>query len=149
MAYWDEIRNVGQAKTWVDHLPLNYKYSAGVAGQRFAEGLKQGKILGSKCSKCGQTFLPPSIYCPECYVYTSEYVEVGPQGELYSFAERNNRVVGLIRFSGVRGGLIHYVKKPAAGKLRVGLKVRASFRPADQRVGDLADIEFFEIVSDK
>lgn len=145
MEYPKDVERVGQARSWVDHLPLNYKYSAGVAGQRFAEGLKQGKILGSRCPKCGETFLPPSIYCPNCYVYTSEYVEVGPEGEVYSFAEREGRVVALIKFRGVSGGLIHYVRKPDAGKLRVGQRVIPVFKPAEQRRGDLFDIEFFEI----
>ncbi|MEM0271720.1 MAG: Zn-ribbon domain-containing OB-fold protein [Thermoprotei archaeon] len=141
----ESLRNMIQAKNWVDSLPLNYKYSAGVSGQRFAEGLKQGKILGSKCNRCGETFLPPSLYCPKCYVYTSEYVEVQPNGEIYTFTEVDGRVVALIKFPGVNGGLIHTVKKPSAGKIRIGLRVSAVFRPTEQRKGDIADIEFFEI----
>lgn len=147
--YPEDVTHVAQAKSWVDHLPLNYKYSAGVAGQRFAEGLKQGKILGSKCPRCGQTILPPSIYCPDCYVYTAEYVEIPPVGEIYSFAERGDTVVAVIRFSGVKGGLIHYVRRPDAGRLRMGLKVKPVFRPPEQRKGDLFDIEFFEVSPDK
>jgi len=150
MTYPDNLTNFAQAKSWTDHLPLNYKYSAGVAGQKFAEGLKQGKILGSKCAKCGETFLPPSIYCHNCFVYTSEYVEIPPQGEIYSYTEMGDAVVALVRFDGVKGGLIHYVRKPDAGKLRIGLRVQAVFRPAEQRKGDLTtDIEWFEIRPDK
>lgn len=145
MSLPDGLRNTSQAKNWVDSLPLSYKYSAGVSGQRFAEGLKQGKILGSKCSKCGETFLPPSLYCPNCFVYSSEYVEIPPYGEIFSFAEADGKAIALIRFQGVTGGLIHVVKRPSAGKLKIGLRVSAVFRPAEQRKGDLTDIEFFEI----
>jgi uncharacterized OB-fold protein len=141
----DGLKNVFQTKAWKDTLPLNYKYSAGVAGQRFAEGLKQGRIIGSKCGKCGQIFVPPSLYCHACYVYTTEYVEVPPYGEIYSFTESGGVIVALIRFKGVTGGLIHYIRRPGAGKLKIGLSVAAVFKPQESRRGDITDIEYFEV----
>jgi len=53
--------------------PVKNIYTAGVAGQRFFEELKEnGKIYGSKCEKCGLTYVPARIYCEKCFNHLAE-----------------------------------------------------------------------------
>jgi len=144
----ERLANNKEMREWSDHIPLSWKYSAGVAGDRFLQLLKQGKIQASTCKKCSRMFLPPKIYCKECFVETREWREIpGDSGYLYTYTEvvkdRGMEVIALVKFDGVDGGLIGrlQVERP-----RIGMKVKAVFKPKDQRKGELADIEYFERV---
>jgi uncharacterized OB-fold protein len=134
-----------EIRSWNDHIPLRYKYSLGLAGEKFSKSLIKGKLLGSKCHKCNKTYLPPSIYCAECFQQITEFVEVGPGGEIYSLTESDDELIVVVKFRGVEGSLIHRLKRPAAGKVRIGQGVVAVFKPENQRVGDITDIEYFEL----
>jgi len=47
--------------------PFQYNVTAGTAYSRFLEGLKNGKIYGTYCNRCGHVFVPPKMYCPYCF----------------------------------------------------------------------------------
>ena len=145
----DRIARVDKLKSWADQLPLHYEYTAGVAGERFLRGLKEGKILAARCKKCGTKYLPPKAYCVECYVAIDEFVEVGPEGKASAIARssvgfegdrlRAPRAFAFVTFRGVNGGLVHL-----AGKgVDAGSKVTPRFKPKGKRVGALTDIEEF------
>jgi uncharacterized protein len=56
----------GKIVGWRDTIRLRYEYTAGIAGETFLRALKDGKILASKCARCGEVRVPPRIYCLEC-----------------------------------------------------------------------------------
>ncbi len=132
-------------RPWVDSLPLEYKYSLGVAGKTFSEGLKQGKILASKCSRCNESRIPPSIYCVGCFGYSDGYVQVSETGTLYSFASRGDVVVAAVEFKGVKGLLFHRLAVSDRNKLEIGAPVRPVFVQQAIRKGDITDIDHFEL----
>jgi len=52
--------------------------------RQFIEFLKQGKLMGNKCKKCGKKFLPPRAGC-QCGSTDMEWFEVNPEGTLYAW----------------------------------------------------------------
>ncbi|BDC17616.1 Zn-ribbon domain-containing OB-fold protein [Acidianus sp. HS-5] len=126
---WD--KSVKEIK-WNDVMETErYEYTVGPAGEEFFNGLKQGKIVGSKCSKCGKVYVPARFYCEDCFVKIDNYVEVD-KGSAYVdsytviYKDDEGHVlekpvyIALIRFPNTVGGLLCY----AEGNVRIGAKVR-------------------------
>ncbi|KUO83650.1 MAG: DNA-binding protein, partial [Thermoproteus sp. CIS_19] len=57
-----------------------YEYTTGEALGRFLAGLKEGKILGTYCAKCGRVFVPPRMYCSYCFREVDGWVEARDEG---------------------------------------------------------------------
>ena len=53
--------------------------------EKYAEGLKQGKLLGLKCNDCGAYTAPPKKVCMECSSENLEVVELSGKGKLQTF----------------------------------------------------------------
>jgi hypothetical protein len=53
--------------------------------QEFAEGLEQGKLRATRCSKCGALYYPPRNDCPKCFTDGLQWVELEGTGELVSY----------------------------------------------------------------
>ncbi|AWR99239.1 Zn-ribbon domain-containing OB-fold protein [Metallosphaera hakonensis] len=104
-----------------------YVYTLGIDGETFMQGLKQGKIIGRKCPKCGRVYVPPRMYCEDCFIENKDYIEVHePYLDSYTVIHYDNRgarleplTIGLVRFKGVSGGLLALVD----GKPEIGRKV--------------------------
>ncbi len=144
-----------------------YDFSAGPTISRFLQGLKEGKILGRKCPRCGRVYVPPRDYCEYCHVALTDWVEVPDTGTVHTavvsyISVRRERlekpeVVGVIRLD-VPGyppngyefaGLFHRLCVPPEEAMSdevIGMKVRARWKPKEQRTGSILDIECFEPV---
>ncbi|MEW6070199.1 MAG: Zn-ribbon domain-containing OB-fold protein [Candidatus Thermoplasmatota archaeon] len=115
-------------------IPVWYLYTVGVAGEKFFQGLKQGKLIAVKCNKCNKIFLPPKIYCLECFSELNNYVEIDNEGEVYSFTKleidlEGNKLdkpetIAFVKFKNVTGGLIQRVESE---KIKIGMKVKVKF----------------------
>jgi uncharacterized protein len=55
---------------------LDYKIVTSPVHKRFDEQMRQGRIVGHKCPKCGLVYVPPKGFCPLCSVVTGESHEV-------------------------------------------------------------------------
>jgi hypothetical protein len=53
--------------------------------QNYIEGLKSGKILGSKCKKCGNIMIPLKPVCSKCGSFDVEEFETKGKGVIRSF----------------------------------------------------------------
>ncbi len=51
----------------------------------FARHLKDGRLMGSKCSACEQLSFPPRADCPACRHGEFEYAEMSGQGTVMTF----------------------------------------------------------------
>jgi uncharacterized OB-fold protein len=47
--------------------------------------LNEGKLMGSRCQKCGVLSLPPRPICIKCYSKEMEWVEMKGRGKLVAF----------------------------------------------------------------
>ena len=52
---------------------------------KFWEGLKAGKVYGTKCTKCGQLYFPPVADCGKCLSSEIEWVELDTEAEIETF----------------------------------------------------------------
>ena len=53
--------------------------------QHYINGLKSGKILGSKCKKCSKLMIPLKPICPKCGSFDVEEFETTGKGVVRSF----------------------------------------------------------------
>jgi len=51
---------------------------------KFLEALKEGKLMGTKCKKCGEKYLPPRAHC-KCGSREVEWYEAPTHGKLFSY----------------------------------------------------------------
>lgn len=155
MTILEKLENASQAKQWLDNIPTKYLYSYGIAGERFFREIKDhGRLMTAKCKSCGISYIPPRLYCEECFEELQAWTPLKSEGEVYSYTishvsidgTRSNKpkVLALIKFSGVKGGLIHWLDNVDKKKLRIGMKVKPIFRPRSRRTGTINDIEYFE-----
>ena len=122
-----------------------------MAGEKFLRGVQEGKLLASACSKCGRRFIPPKMYCADCFKET-RFREIGLTGKVAALTEshvgfagerlRSPRLFAYVTFPGVTGGLV----QTARGKgLKLGSKVAVRFRAKTKRTGSMLDFEFVKV----
>ena len=71
------------ALQWVDMRDLTVKYIISIENiQNFFEGLKEGKLLATRCKKCEELFFPPQKDCPRCMDEDMDWVELKNEGIL-------------------------------------------------------------------
>ena len=75
-------------------LPLApaFNWSVGNWMEQFFDGLKERKIIASKCVSCGRVFLPPRMICERCFIKTEEWVELPQTGTVEALTEAHVEV---------------------------------------------------------
>ncbi len=63
-------------------ISVDMRYATGPVMGKFLKAFKDRKILGNKCPKCGRIQLPAREVCAECRVRVTDFVEVGPKGQV-------------------------------------------------------------------
>ena len=133
--------------------PVHFRYTAGVAGEKFLREIKDnGRLVAARCNNCQLNYLPPRIYCERCMAKLDEYVKIENEGIIQSFTvctqDREGKQlaepvnVAFVRFPSAHGGLIHRTN----GEVCVGDKVHLVFKDKSSRTGSILDIECFEKV---
>ena len=142
---------------------LRYKWSAGPHLQAFFLGLKEGKMIGNKCPKCGHALIPPVPVCAKCHVEMGDFMEFPSHGTVISYSF----VVDPIFDSGtgdwrptpyaiasinVDGGtdatFFHKLEETDPAKIKIGMKVEAVFRPKEERKGTMEDVLFLRAIEE-
>ncbi|MCF8109372.1 MAG: Zn-ribbon domain-containing OB-fold protein [Desulfohalobiaceae bacterium] len=52
----------------------------------FADFLEKGKIMGTRCLKCGRSYFPPRADCSECLSSTIDWFEITGPGKLLTWS---------------------------------------------------------------
>ena len=148
-------------RTTRNDITLPYEWALGPTWTRFFDGLKEEKILGNKCKECGKVFVPARPFCPDCYDDMDEWVEVGQEGTIESWALVCNEYIGqvkeppyavaLIHLDGADCNFNHFVSgfdlsdlDQVRARLKTGTRVKAVWNK-DKRA-DIYDLAFFEPV---
>ena len=135
---------------------LRYEYALGEVAGHFMEGLKDGKILATRCSKSGLTYLPPRAYCEQSFERCDGWVEAAHQGIIEAstivvrgFAGKRETPVAIafVRLDGVDSAIGNYVDEldltdheAAMKKLAPGNRAQVVFR--SEREGRITDFSF-------
>lgn len=142
-------------------MSIPYKFSAGLYIGRFLEELRDNeRIYANKCPKCGRLLLPPRIMCGRCSVRMGDWIDQGHEGTVVSFGvtvePQLDVTTGEMRkvpftTAGIQldGGasILHFLEETDVSKLRLGMKVRAVFKPKEERQGLITDILHFKIIN--
>ena len=141
----ERVGAASEMRSWAGSIPLRYEYTAGVAGEVFLRGLKEGRILAGYCPSCRSAALPARTYCVDCFTATSEFVPAGPVGLVKAVTRKKGAggetvSFGFVEFPGTKGGLVHRLLPG----VRAGSKVRAVFKAKARRRGAVSDIAGFE-----
>ena len=133
-----------------------YSWAAGVAISRFLKELKEGRIIGRKCSKCARTLVPPRMYCEQCFRPTDEWVYVKDTGTINTFSIshvaadasrlKSPLLVGVVELERASPGMgiLHKLGEVDPPRVKIGMRVQAVWKPASERTGSITDIRYFK-----
>lgn len=135
---------------------VRYNYPAGETATRFFEGLRERRILATRCSASGLSYLPPRAYCERSFQPCDSWVEAGLQGTIeaatiVSAAFENlpppPYAIAYVRLDGVDTALLNFVRgmdlsdvAAAAARLKPGARVRVVFKDAPE--GRITDFHY-------
>jgi uncharacterized OB-fold protein len=150
----ERITQPDEIRYWPGDLPVEHRYTPGVAGEVFFTALRdRGVILGSRCERCSYTYVPARLFCERCFAELAADTEVGPQGALVSFPIafvgiegdplEEPELYGLVRLDGADAVLLHRVLDAGDEPLEIGERVELVVRRPSDRVGAISDIEGF------
>ena len=134
-------------------LGYTYTRSTGPVVGRFLTELKKRNIVGIKASD-GRVIVPPMEYDPDTAEELSEFVDVGQEGEIVSFAwVKEPREAhpsdkpfawAMIKLDGADIPMVHCVAADSEDAVSTGARVKAVW--ADETIGFITDIRCFELV---
>ena len=139
-----------------------YELAEGPTLYRFFEGLRQEKILATKCKKCGRVLVPARTFCPRCFEDMEEWVEVAQEGTIETWCLVNYKyfgvsddevpyIAGFVRLDGTDCEFMHKIggidmsdPDKVAEKVKVGGRVKAVW--SKEKHGDIFDMAHFKLV---
>ena len=164
MGSTEHVERVTDLRAWPGDFPVSHLYTMGTAGERFfrelkdsgrfLSELKRGRIIGRRCHRCQRVLVPPRMFCERCFRPTDAWQHVEDSGTINTYSESHIRwdasrieepiLVAVIEIDGASGGgLLHYLGEVKAEDLRVGMKVKAVWKSAEERQGSILDIRYF------
>lgn len=135
-----------------------YAWDTGVAIGHYLEELKQGRLVGRRCSNCKRVLVPPRMFCEQCFRLTDEWVSVKDSGTVKTFSLcyvrwdmvrlKEPEIPAVIDLDGAsRGvGIMHKLGEVDPKSVKVGMRVQAVWKPAAEREGSITDIKYFKPV---
>ncbi|EZQ06699.1 3-hydroxybutyryl-CoA epimerase [Candidatus Acidianus copahuensis] len=112
---------------WIDLRQLNLRYQIPVGKiGKFFEGLKQDKVLATKCPKCEEIYFPPQDDCPKCKISGLEWIEMPEEGELLSYSVINVKPPSFSHYPDYVVGI---------AKMKNGVNVLAWIKSKDLKIG--------------
>ena len=134
-------------------LGYTYTRTTGPVVGRFLTELRDRKIVGNKASD-GRVIVPPMEYDPDTAEALDEFVEVGQEGEVVSWAwvkhpreahpSEDPFAWAMIRLEGADVPMVSWIRATDESDITTGARVRVVW--ADETVGFITDINGFELV---
>lgn len=157
MSLLERIDKCEKAKAWYGEIPLQSRYTVGIAGERFfREIMDNARLLGTRCPQCEITYMPPRLYCEQCFAGLEDWVELGTQGTVQTFTILHlaldgsplaePQMLALIQLDGADTGLVHFLGEVHPAEVELGMPVEAVFKPKAEREGSILDIRYFRPV---
>jgi len=134
---------------------LKYAWDAGIGYGRYFAELRKGRIVGTRCHKCRRVLLPARVFCEWCFRTVDEWVYLKDTGVINTFsvaytgsmAERlkDPKIPALVEVDGSGGvAIMHLISEVDPWKVRIGMKVKAVWKPAQKREGAITDIKYWK-----
>ena len=157
MSLLERISKLEQTTAWRGEMPLQSRYTVGIAGEKFfRELMENARLLGTRCPQCDITYVPPRLYCEQCFGALEDWVELGTQGTVQTFTILHlamdgspldePQVLALIQPDGADTSVVHFLGEVNPKKVALGMQVEAVFKPKAKREGSILDISYFKPV---
>jgi uncharacterized OB-fold protein len=140
--------------TVITPVHLKYLHSVSPEESRYLRALGEGKLIGQRCPACEKVYIPPRGACPTDGVPTTDAVELPDTGIVTTFCIVNVPFLGqrlkppyvaaYILLDGADIAFLHLVLGCDAADVRMGLRVRAVWKPRDEWGTTLENIDHFE-----
>src|SRR5579859_2322684 len=118
---------------------LTYQHTASPTESDYLRGLAAGRLLGRRCPACGKVYIPSRLTCPADGVPTDTEVELPDTGTVTTFSVVNVAypgqrvtppyVAAAVLLDGADIAFQHLVLGCPPGEVRMGMRVRAVWRP--------------------
>jgi len=103
----------------------------------FADYLQKGKLMGTKCNKCGEIYFPPRADCIKCMSDKVDWIEFSGKGTLHSytkifaapkgFEDMAPYTIGVVDLE-EGGRLLSWLKDISDSEIKIGMPVKVKPR---------------------
>lgn len=135
-------------------IELDYLYAASPEESLFYESVANGKLVGQRCPTCEKVYIPPRSACPADGTPTRDEVELPDTGTITTFCIVNVPFLGqkitppyvsaYVLLDGADIALLHLVLGVDASEVRMGMRVKAVWKPREEWVHSMENISHFE-----
>jgi uncharacterized OB-fold protein len=133
---------------------LHYEHTTSAGESAYLHALAQGRLLGQRCPACGKVYIPPRGACPTDGVPTTDEVELPGTGTVTTFCVVNvpfpgqrvtpPYVAAAVLLDGADIPFSHLILGCEASEVRMGMRVRAVWKPREQWGTTPENISYFE-----
>lgn len=143
-----------------DELNGKFAWDTGIAIGSYLASLKAGVILGSRCNTCRKIVVPPRTVCEWCFRPMQEYVPLQDTGTVNTFSlcyvtwnmqrVKDPEVPAVIEIDGASPlhGIMHLLGEVDPQQVHIGMRVKAVWKPAEERSGAITDILYFKPIEE-
>jgi len=142
----------------VTKVSLDYQYAASPEESLFYRGLNEGRIMGQRCPTCQKVYVPPRSACPSDGTPTEEEVELSQTGTITTFCVVNVPFLGqkitppyvsaYVLLDGADIAVLHLILGVPADEVRMGMRVKAVWKPREEWAYSLENIDHFAPTGD-
>jgi uncharacterized OB-fold protein len=132
---------------------LRYEHTASPGESTYLRGLAEGRLIGHRCPACGKVYVPSRGTCPVDGVPADTEVELPDTGTVTTFSIVNVAypgqqvtppyVAAAVLLDGADIAFQHLILGCEPGEVRIGLRVRAVWRPRDEWATTASTITHF------
>ena len=124
---------------------------------KFYDALENKKIIGNKCPKCGDIFVPPRKICGKCnetIPLDQNWIDLPETGILrnytitpYKINDRSSRkvkkpqIIGMVQIDGSNTSIVYRLLNIDPTEVKLGMKVKIEWE--EETKGDPSDIKGF------
>ncbi|GAA4395051.1 OB-fold nucleic acid binding domain-containing protein [Tsukamurella soli] len=133
---------------------VHLEHSASPEETRYLRAIAEGRLIGQRCPVCRQVYFPPRSACPIDGVPTTAEVELPDTGVVTTFCVVNVPFLGqriappyvaaYILLDGADIPFLHLVLGCDPAEVRMGMRVRAVWRPREEWGVTPANVAHFE-----
>ena len=137
---------------------LDYDYAASPEESLFYRGLNEGRIMGQRCPTCEKVYIPPRSACPADGTPTAEEIELSQTGTVTTFCIVNVPFLGqkitppesrrTLASDRALIAVLHLILGVPADEVRMGMRVKAVWKPKDEWTFSLENIDHFAPTGD-
>jgi uncharacterized OB-fold protein len=133
-----------------------YAWDAGVAIGRYLAELKEGWLIGRRCHNCHRIMIPPRMFCEWCFRPTDDWVYLEDTGTVNTFSIcyvtwdmqrlKEPEIPAVIEIDGASKGMgiMHKLGEVDPKAVKIGMRVKAVWKPTSERVSAITDIKYFK-----